>query len=374
MPSGNPVEPVQLFLKAVPGNFYKAVKAAEEAVGIKVSCLLTDAFFGFGADMAREMGVPWVPVWFSGDRPLLAHINTDLIRKTFGSGDFEGKNLEFIPGFESVRAMDLPQDIIEPNPNSEFSVMIDKMAATLSQATAIAINSVEELDPLIVKQLRSHLQKVLSIGPITPSCPMTPFPDSYGCIPWLDEQKPASVVYISFGSVITPPPHELTALSEALEEIGVPFLWSFRGNAEEKLPQDFVRRTRESSKSKIVSWAPQLDVLRHKAVAAFLTQCGWNSLLESFIGGVPTIMRPFFGDQQLNRLSIETLWRAGVGLERGVITKTGTIAALKRVLFTEDGVQMRQRASELNGLVMRAVETSGSSTKNFESLVDIVTK
>lgn len=84
MPSGNPLEPVQLFLKALPGNFREAIRAAEQAVGLKISCLIMDAFYWFGAEMAQEMGVPWLPVWTSGAWPLLAHIHTDLIRKTIG--------------------------------------------------------------------------------------------------------------------------------------------------------------------------------------------------------------------------------------------------------------------------------------------------
>lgn len=85
VPSGNPLEPVQFFLKVVPGNFSEAIRVAEQAVGLKLSCLITDALYWFGADMAQEMGVPWVPVWTSGALSLLAHIHTDLIRKTIGS-------------------------------------------------------------------------------------------------------------------------------------------------------------------------------------------------------------------------------------------------------------------------------------------------
>lgn len=84
VPSGHPLEPVELFLKVVPGNFYESIKETEQAVGFKISCLITDAFLWFGADMAQEMGVPWIPVWFSGARPLLVHVCTDLIRETIG--------------------------------------------------------------------------------------------------------------------------------------------------------------------------------------------------------------------------------------------------------------------------------------------------
>lgn len=291
------------------------------------------------------------------------------------AGIQDSVSLDFIPGLESVRATDLPWEVIRLDPNLQFSIMIDKMARSLPQATAVAINSFDELDPFLTAQLEKRLKKVINVGPISLLCPkMAASVDCQGCIAWLDEQEPSSVVYISFGSVITPLPHELTALSEALEELGVPFLWSFRGNPEEQLPREFVGRTRESSKSKIVPWAPQLDILRHKSVGAFLTHCGWNSLLEGFIGGVPTIMRPFYGDQQMNCRCVESVLRVGIGLKGGEITRPGTVAALTRVLLSEEGKEMRERIGALKEMTTSAVAASGSSIKNLESLVKIVTE
>ncbi|KAK4762009.1 hypothetical protein SAY87_029893 [Trapa incisa] len=389
VPSGYPMETVELFLKAVPGNFYKAIEAAERAVGVKISCLITDAFLWFGAEMVRDKGVRWIPVWFSGPQPLLAHVYTDLIRETLGSeGLQDSKTLDFIPGLESIRDKDLPSEVIRLDPTSQFSVMIEKMPQSLLTAATVVVNSLDELNPFITAQLQKHLKKILNVGPIsmlsTPpktekEAPLLPAADPHGCIQWLNEQPPASVVYISFGSVITLLPREVTALAEALDETAVPFLWSFRGDPNEQLPPEFVTRSTtaegcSNSKSKIVPWAPQLDVLRHSSVGVFLTHCGWNSLLESFTGGVPTILRPFYGDQNMNCRCMEVVMRMGIGLEGGKITKAGTMAALRRVLFEKEGKEMRGRIVPLKEMIARAMAASGSSRKNLESLMEMVTK
>lgn len=75
-------------------------------------------------------------------------------------------------------------------------------------------------------------------------------------------------------------------------------------------------------------WAPQVDILKHKAIGVLITHCGWNSMLESIVGGVPMICRPFFGDHRLNGRMIESVWEIGVNVEDGKFTKDGLMKRL----------------------------------------------
>ncbi|XP_015583673.1 flavonoid 3-O-glucosyltransferase isoform X2 [Ricinus communis] len=371
--SGNPLEPVENFLKATPGNFKSAMDAAVKESGMAFSCIITDAFFWFAAEMAQDLQIPWVALWTAGPRSLLMHLETDLIREKLGvNGTIElEKSVDFLPGFSALPPSRIPAEIIAEDLTAAFPTMLHKMGLMLPRANSVAINSFEELDAALLDEFKPKLQNFLNIGPLVLTLPDQNFYDPQSCLEWLDKQKKDSVVYISFGSVIMPPPHELSALAEALEACGFPFIWSFRGNPEEKLPKGFLDRTKE--KGKIVSWAPQLNILQHTSTRAFMTHCGWNSVLESIAGGVPLICRPFFGDQYLNTWTVEAVWGVGVEIEGGTITKDNAIKALELVLLSAEGKQMKRKLEDLKKLAFDAASSHGSSTANFETLVKVVT-
>ncbi|KAH7569352.1 hypothetical protein JRO89_XS06G0150000 [Xanthoceras sorbifolium] len=365
---GSPQEPVNYFLKATPGNF----KRAMADTGLPFDGIITDAFFWFAKEIAEEIRVPWVPYFTAGPRPLLVHVDMDDIRARIGINEPEDQTLDFLPGFSAIRAEDLPDGIISGSLDSPFAKMLHKMGQMLPHASAVAINSFEEIDPIVVQALKSRLSNFLNIGPFILRSPPIYDSDIHDCIGWLNQHPKSSVVYIGFGSVITPPPHELEALAEALEACEFPFLWSFRGNAEEMLPKEFRERTKDIGM--IVPWTPQLKVLGHPSVGVFVTHCGWNSVSESIIGGVPMICRPFFAEQKLNQRTVEAVWGFGVDVEGGKFTKDGTIKALKMILTSEKGKLMREKIGVFKELALKAVGPDGTSTANFNFLVDFITR
>ncbi|EFJ16367.1 hypothetical protein SELMODRAFT_421853 [Selaginella moellendorffii] len=71
-------------------------------------------------------------------------------------------------------------------------------------------------------------------------------------------------------------------------------------------------------KCKFVSWAPQLKVLKHPSVGAFLTHCGWNSLLETIVAGVSVLGWPFLDEQPLNCVLAVEHWKICYCLPRSL--------------------------------------------------------
>ncbi|KAL9250545.1 Anthocyanidin 3-O-galactosyltransferase F3GT1-like protein [Drosera capensis] len=284
----------------------------------------------------------------------------------------EDEQLDFIPGFSPIRARDLPDGVITGDLNSPFSQMLYNMALALPKAAAVAINSFEELEHDISSYIMSSkLPQLLHIGPLSLTSPhKTPQSDNHQCIPWLDQHEQNSVAYISFGSVCTRPPSEIIALAEALDATGVSFLWSMNDNAKAKLPQWFMEKANE--KGKVLPWAPQLPVLGHRSVSVFVTHGGWNSVSEGIISGVPMICRPFFGDQMLNRRTIESVWRIGVGVEHGAFTKDSAVRAIEKVLRSNEGKTMRKNVMFLKERAKEAAKVDGSSDRNLKSLTNII--
>ncbi|KAL1195432.1 Flavonol 3-O-glucosyltransferase [Cardamine amara subsp. amara] len=372
--TGNPQQAVELFLEAAPEILRKEIAVAEKEVGRKVNCMLTDAFIWFAGDMAAEMKASWVAFWTSGPNSLTAHLNTDLIRETIGVKEVDGRmeeTLEFITGMEKIRVKDIPEGVVSGNLNSVFAKMLHQMSLVLPRASAVFINSFEELDPILTDNLKSKLKRYLNIGPLALlSQRETIVHDPNGCLAWMEKRSPASVAYISFGTFLTPPPGELVAIAQGLESSKVPFVWSLKEKNMVHLPKGFLDRTREQGI--VVPWAPQVELLKHEATGVFVTHCGWHSVLESVCGGVPMICRPFFGDQRVNGRSVEVVWEIGMTIINGVFTKDGFEKCLDRVLVQDDGKKMKDNAKKLKEQAHEAVSAKGSFFVNFKGLLDTV--
>ncbi|KAJ9548400.1 hypothetical protein OSB04_020943 [Centaurea solstitialis] len=378
---GNVQEEANMFLAVAEDELRRCIKVAEAGVGLKISCMVVDAFLWFAGDVADEMNVPWVALWAAGACSLTAHFHTDLIRKKIaefkGEVGPEEEIVDLIPGFSTVLLPlgDLPSGIIFGDLESPFSTMLHKMARTLNKATVVTLNSFKELDPDVTQDLSSKFKKFLNIGPFNLVSKQKPPSqvDEFSCISWLESQEPRSVAYFSFGTVCMPPPHELVAIAEALEETKTPFFWSINDDSKKHLPEGFLERTSASGSGKVVPWAPQVRVLEHFAVGVYVMHGGWNSVLESIGAGVPMICRPFFADNLLNSWMVEIVWGIGVRIQGGSFTKHGTRCAMEQVLSL-DGSRKRfkERIEALKELAHKAFEPNGSSDQDFKTLVDLI--
>nr|ACU18027.1 unknown [Glycine max] len=100
----------------------------------------------------------------------------------------------------------------------------------------------------------------------------------------------------------------------------------------------------------VPSWAPQIQVLSHSSVGGFLTHCGWNSILESVLKGVPFITWPLFAEQKMNAVLLSEGLKVGVRprvSENGLVERVEIVDVIKCLMEGEEGAKMRERMNEL---------------------------
>ncbi|KAJ8759786.1 hypothetical protein K2173_009887 [Erythroxylum novogranatense] len=239
-----------------------------------------------------------------------------------------------------------------------------------------------ELEPYAVSSFKDcNAPPMYTVGPILnlegqkPSGSKTTEHDKI--MKWLDDQPEESVVFLCFGSA-----------GSFHETHGHRFLWSIRKSApkgefslpgeytnyDEIFPDGFMQRTR--NKGMVCGWAPQVQILSHKATGGFVSHCGWNSILESLWHSVPIVTWPMYGEQQLNAYEIVKELGLAVELtldynmkEGGLVMADDIVKSLKCVL--EDG-EFRNRVKAISENSKQAVLDGGSSSVAVDHLIKLM--
>jgi UDP-glucosyltransferase BX8/BX9 len=256
----------------------------------------------------------------------------------------------------------------------ELRELMARVVATAKASSGLIINTFDALERQELANVRRDLSvPVFDVGPLhmfAPAADSSLLRQDRSCLDWLDAQATDSVVYVSFGSAAIISERDLVETAWGLADSGVPFLWVVRpglvrGRAQH-LPDGFEAATR--GRGVTVAWAPQEEVLRHRAVGGFWTHNGWNSTTEGLCAGVPMLCRPCFGDQMGNARYVEHVWRVGFEvdgeLERGTVK-----AAIRRIMAECDGGKMRARASEMKKAAAESTGKDGSSCLAIDKLV-----
>ncbi|KAF3335637.1 UDP-glycosyltransferase 92A1-like protein [Carex littledalei] len=283
----------------------------------------------------------------------------------------------------------LTKYLLEADGTDEWSQFLKRQIMFLHETDAILINTVEEFESLGLGMLRKTLK--LPIWPIGP--PLAPAnqpsssksEDETAIMTFLDSQPPESVLYISFGSQNTIQREQMMHLAQGLEGSGCSFIWVIRppigsdlrgGFRDEWLPHGFKDRIKQKHIGLLIhGWAPQLKILGHRSTGAFLSHCGWNSILETMGHGVPIIAWPLSADQIFNSMMLIELG-LGVELARGMMESSGpTKAKVEEVVDLVIGpdakdMEIRRRAKEYRDVMNKAWDEEGGSS--MESLQQFV--
>ncbi|MFS7990272.1 putative UDP-glucuronosyl/UDP-glucosyltransferase, UDP-glycosyltransferase family [Helianthus anomalus] len=349
-------------------------------------CIFSDMFFTWTADLAKELNIP----------RLLFYSNNFIYHSISHSLRVHAPHANVKSEFESFVVPDLPDKITmkRSQVSHHFTSktlmgdMMERVRQSEERSFGVVHNTFYEIEPAYADHIKKIKgKKVWHIGPLFEffNRDGRVVEEKHSCLSWLDDQKPKSVIYVSFGSMVRFPESQITEIALALEESKQPFVWVVRKEGNEGtggLPEGFEQRIGTENKGFVITgWAPQVEILQHPSVGGFLTHCGWNSVLEAATAGVPLITWPLYAEQFYNEKLVELLgigvgvganvWNPSFVITSPIIEKRCILEAIE--LITSGSVvaeRIRQNSKELAMKAKKVVEEGGSSLNHLNALID----
>ncbi|KAJ1429517.1 UDP-glycosyltransferase family, conserved site [Sesbania bispinosa] len=354
----------------------------------RVTAFIVDSFGTDAFDVAAELNIPPYLYFLSNAMALsfcfyLPHLDRQV--------HCQFKDLPEpinIPGCIPLHGKDLLDPLQDRNNDAYKLILHHSNRCRLAQG--VLVNTFSELEPEAIMSLQKDepgKPPVYPVGPlVNEDCAQTG--DGDQILRWLDEQPRGSVIFVCFGSGGTLSGAQMEELAYGLEMSEQRFVWVVK-NPNDKiangcyfsagnnnvdhfdfLPKGFIERIR--GKGLLVpSWAPQALILSHSSTGGFLTHCGWNSILESVVNGVPLVAWPLYAEQKMNAVlvtqGIKVALRAEVG-ENGLVEREEIASVVKTLMEGEDGKKLHYRMRGFKEAADRALKENGSSTKQIAEL------
>ena len=330
---------------------------------------------------------------------------------------FNGFSLFAICAMESVKAHSLyesasfvipglPHSIVmNATPPKQMSEILEERLEMVFKSHGILVNNFVELDgeEYIEHYEKTTGHKAWHLGPAS-LIPRTiqekaergeqSVVSVHDCLSWLNSKRDSSVLYICFGSLCYFSDKQLYEIACGVEASGYEFVWvvpekkgkenESEDEKEKWLPKGFEERVIVKKKGLIIrGWAPQVMILSHTTVGAFMTHCGWNSIVEAVSAGVPMITWPVHGEQFYNEKLITQV--RGIGVEVGAVEWCSVGIGEKEKLVGRDSIEkvvkrlmdngyvaqiIRRHAREFGDKAKHAAQEGGSSHRNLTMLID----
>ncbi|XP_021714358.1 soyasapogenol B glucuronide galactosyltransferase-like [Chenopodium quinoa] len=367
---------------------------------LPLDCIVSDMFYPWTSDFAAEIGVPRVfqltSSIFSSCCGLCVKFNAPH-EQVENDDDFV--TLPSLPHKIEMRKSQIPLWVRIPN---RFTYLMNVIREAELKSTWVLANTFGEAEKEY-EECYNKLTgiKVLNIGPLffcnkkeDDKASSAELDCWKTCLDWLDQKKPRSVLYISFGSLTLFPDEQLHEIAAGLEASGHDFIWAVKQKKAEKTEEsnedeqwsvdEFRKKMEASNKGLIIQgWAPQKLILQHQAIGGMVTHCGWNTLLEGVsIAGVPIITWPQFAEQFYNERLVVDVLKIGVAVGvtqwcnledtgKEFVSREKVETAVRAVMdSSEIAAEMRQRAKKLSETSKGAVKNGGSSQANLLAFLD----
>ncbi|KAM3339494.1 hypothetical protein P3S68_029363 [Capsicum galapagoense] len=297
---------------------------------------------------------------------------------------------------ETVHQMHIPEDIpsIEDCATPEFWELWNKQQPIEGKICSGELyNSSRAIEGLYLDLVAKEVNgfNLWAIGPFNPLLLTEQKKDSkkrHQIFDWLDRQEKNSVIYVSFGTTSSLSDKEIEELAIGLEKSMQKFIWVLRDAdkadvfaGEERraqLPEGY--EVRLKGRGVIVrDWAPQLEILAHPSTGGFMSHCGWNSCMESISMGVPIAAWPMHSDQPRNSQLITKVLKIGLNVRHWahqdeLVTSETIENAVRTLMASPEGDEMRKRAAELSIAVKQSVLDGGGNSVEMDSFIAHITR
>ncbi|KAG6718936.1 hypothetical protein I3842_04G177900 [Carya illinoinensis] len=304
-----------------------------------------------------------------------------------------------IPGLPPIKASQMPQPMLHRE-DPGYHYFLD-LGSRLPKLKGIIVNTFDSLEPHAIKAIADGACFPKDVVPAPLHCigPLitdakdragTSYDASSECLAWLDGQPIRSVVFLCFGSRGKFSEAQLERMAYGLEMSNQRFLWVVKSpdqgsitepDLEVLLPKGFLERTKERALV-VKSWAPQNAILRHESVGAFVTHCGWNSVLEAVSYGVPMVAWPLYAEQHLNAVVLVEEMKLAIPINTAtynskegdkeevlLVSAEEVEKKVRQVMELEEGKVLRERSLDMRVMATAAWTKGGSSFTAFSKLV-----
>lgn len=346
-----------------------------------VTCIIADTFYVWASAIATKYNLVSVSFWTEPALVLTLYYHLELLKKNghFPSNDKRKDTIDYIPGVKAIEPSDLMSYLQAADISTVVHRVIYRAFEDVKKADIIICNTVQELESETLSALHVK-QPTYAIGPIVSAgfskrTVSTSLWSESDCTQWLNTKPNGSVLYVSFGShARTASRKDILEIAHGISLSGVNFVWVIRpdivsSNETEILPAGFVKSMK--GRGLIVQWCSQIKVISHPAIGGFLSHCGWNSVLESIWCSVPLICFPLFTDQFTNRKLVVNDWKIGINLtDEESITREEVAEKIKRLMRGKSSEELRNAVKEVRSRLENALETDGSSHRNFNLFIE----
>ncbi|TVU03523.1 hypothetical protein EJB05_50919, partial [Eragrostis curvula] len=340
------------------------------AAGKPVTCVVSTISLP-AIDVALEHGIPFAFYWIQTAAAFAAYYHyfrgyEQLVTAHVADPAYE---VSFL-GLRPLPISDLPSFLADSTGSEQSKASIELLRAIFEhigrEKPKVLVNSLDMLETDLLQAVRQHVE-VFAVGPMVPHLQQMDVTEDRvhlykqeekGYMEWLNGQPGKSVVYMSYGSMITYEKKKTSGGMASMLVGGHTCGWCGRTMAVKMRWKGF-STYRYSKQGIILDWCDQLEVLSHPSVGCFVTHCGWNSTLEAMTLGVPMVTVPNWSDQALNAHLVDE-WGIRVRAKRddeGLLVGTELAKCIEIVMSNDDKARnIHEKVNNLKDNTNGAIE------------------